>query len=219
MEKVKDETSSEIIRLYHGSKRGVHGKIRPESRKKCDFGKGFYLGTEKLQPLTLICNYPNAEFYTVDMVIRGMKVLNLKLDIDWAMFVAYNRGKMERAKGTALYERYVNFAKDYDIIKGYIANDRMFVVLDRFFAGTITDTALIESLSALKLGKQYVLLNEKACDAIKIVTRHDLTELECDRLKITSDENRKNGIALAEEICHKYRREGRYFDEILKEGE
>lgn len=29
----------------------------------------------------------------------------------------------------------------------------------------------------------------------------------------------KSGIALADEICKKYRREGRYFDEILKAGE
>lgn len=49
------------------------------------------------------------------------------------------------------------------MIIGYIANDRMFVVLDRFFNGEITDLALINSLSALKLGKQYVALTEKAC--------------------------------------------------------
>ena len=39
----------------------------------------------------------------------------------------------------------------------------MFVVLDRFFKGEITDEALIHSHSALKLGKQYVALTEKAC--------------------------------------------------------
>ena len=59
---------------------------------------------------------------------------------------------------------------------GYIANDRMFVVLDRFFNGEITDMALMHSLSALKLGKQYVALTEKACEKIEILDEHRLTE-------------------------------------------
>ena len=37
---------------------------------------------------------------------------------------------------------------------GFVANDRMFVVLDRFFKGEISDEALIHSFSALKLGKK-----------------------------------------------------------------
>lgn len=45
-----------------------------------------------------------------------------------------------------------------DVLIGCIANDRMFVVLDRFFKGDITDEALIRSLSALKLGKQSVAI-------------------------------------------------------------
>lgn len=43
----------------------------------------------------------------------------------------------------------------------------------RFFNGEITDRALINSLSALKLGKQYVALTEKACKKIKILDELD----------------------------------------------
>ena len=46
--------------LYHGSKNGIKGEIQPSSRKHCDFGTGFYMGTEPEQPLTLICNFPKA---------------------------------------------------------------------------------------------------------------------------------------------------------------
>lgn len=97
------ENSGKII-LYHGSKSGINGPIAPISTDRCDFGKGFYMGTDRNQPLTLICNYPEANLY-----------------------------------------------KNCDVLIGYIANDRMFVVLDRFFNGEITDQALIHSLSALKL--------------------------------------------------------------------
>ena len=105
------------------------------------------------------------------------------------------------------------------MIIGYIANDRMFVVLDRFFNGEITDTALINSLSALKLGKQYAALTEKACKKIKILDEQVLTENDRDKLKQESEANRSKGIAMADEICRKYRREGRFFDEILEAGE
>lgn len=43
-------TSNEKIILLHGSKSGIEGMIAPNSREKCDFGKGFYMGTEQTQP-------------------------------------------------------------------------------------------------------------------------------------------------------------------------
>ena len=46
------------VTLYHGSKSGIRGAIAPVSREHCDFGKGFYMGTDRTQSLTLICNYP-----------------------------------------------------------------------------------------------------------------------------------------------------------------
>lgn len=178
-----DKTKS--ITLYHGSKSGIQEKIAPKSRKHCDFGKGFYMGTEKSQPLTLICNYPSAILYTLNVDLSDLKILDLKLDLDWALFVAYNRGKMDTVKGSKLYSKYAKLSKGFDIINGYIANDRMFIVLDRFFNGTI------------------------------ILDKQSLSENEREYLKQESTLNRFKGISLAEEICRKYRREGRFFDEIL----
>lgn len=89
----------------------------------------------------------------------------------------------------------------------------------QIFNGDITELALIHSLSALKLGKQYVALTQKACDRIKILEEKELSEEERGKLKEASEMNRTAGIAMVNEICRKYRREGRFFDEILKEGE
>ena len=212
-------TSDEVVTLYHGSKSGIVGDIAPSSREHCDFGKGFYMGTEKAQPLTLICNYPDAKLYTVKVDLSGLKILDIEVGIDWALLVAYNRGKMDSVKGTAIYNRIAEMADGCDMLIGFIANDRMFVVLDRFFKGEITDEALIHSLSALKLGRQYVALTNKACKQIEIVEEKALTEADCETLRIESEDNRSKGIALADEICRQYRREGRFFDEILKAGE
>lgn len=209
---------NKAVTLYHGSKSGIYGKIAPISREHCDFGKGFYMGTDRTQPLTLICNYPKAKIYTLSVDLSGLRILDVEVGLEWALLVAYNRGKMESVKGSAIYERFRNLGKGCDMIIGHIANDRMFVVLDRFFNGEITDLALIHSLSALKLGKQYVALTKKSCNKIKILEEEQLSEEESSKLKQESNSNRSKGISLANEICRKYRREGRFFDEILEAG-
>lgn len=211
---MKSTHADEVVTLYHGSKSGIRGAIAPISREHCDFGKGFYMGTDRTQPLTLICNYPNAKIYTLSINLSDLKILDVEVGLDWALLIAYNRGKMEPVRHSAIYTRYANLSKGYDMVIGFIANDRMFVILDRFFNGEITDLALINCLSALKLGKQYVALTEKACKKIKILDEQELTRNNRDRLKQESKTNRSKGIAMADEICRKYRRSGQFFDEI-----
>lgn len=162
------------ILLYHGSKSGIVDDIAPRSREMCDFGKGFYMGTEPGQPLTLICDFEKSKFYIVSIDITHLSTMEITADLDWAMLVAYHRGRMDKVKETAFYQKYSQMDKNKDLIIGSIANDRMFYVLDNFFLGNITDTALVNSLSALKLGKQYVATTEKAW----VSEIHDLNELE-----------------------------------------
>ena len=206
-----------VITLYHGSKNGLRGSIKPISRELCDFGKGFYMGTEKTQPMTLICNYENATMYELTINLENLFIKDIPLDINWALFVAFNRGRLTKEMSPSLYKKYASYKNGVDIFKGYIANDRMFVVLDRFFDGEITDVALVESLSALKLGIQYVAITQKACDSIRICAEKKLSAEEKKSLIMKSEEKRKFGVSLANEICRKYRREGKYFDEIIAE--
>lgn len=213
--KAYGDTDNKLV-LYHGSKKGIVGDIAPISRDACDFGSGFYMGSNTLQPLTLVCNEDKPKFYTVELDMTGLKVLTVEIGMDWAMLIAYYRKEMESAKGTPIYEKYAHMSDGYDVIIGYIANDRMYTELSRFFNKTLTDVALINCLSALDLGKQYVAISEKACRQIKILKEEPLSQLELSLLKDMSAERRKEGIALAEEIEVKYRREGKFFDEILK---
>ena len=206
------------ILLYHGSKSGIVGNIEPKSREMCDFGRGFYMGTEPGQPLTLICDFEKSKFYIVSIDMRELNSVEIKADLDWAMLVAYHRGRMEQIKGTAFYEKYSQLDAGKDLVIGSIANDRMFYVLDNFFTGGITDMALVNSLSALKLGKQYVATTEKACAAIHIEKELALSAMERRVLQDESEANRQKGITLANGICKNYRREGKFFDEILDEA-
>ena len=204
--------------LYHGSKSGIVGTIAPISRDQCDFGKGFYMGTNPAQPLTLVCDFPESRFYIVSIATEGLAVKHIPADIEWAMVVAYNRGRMDRIKGTAYYNRYRDYMAGSDLAIGSIANDRMFFVIDNFFAEVITDQALVNSLAALELGVQYVMLTQKGCDAVRIEREIELSDLERQCLRVVSQENRTKGINLATEICKDYRREGKFFDEILNDA-
>jgi transcriptional regulator with XRE-family HTH domain len=201
--------------LYHGSKSGINGEIAPKSRKQCDFGKGFYMGTEPSQALTLICDYDESKFYIVSVNMDDLKTLEVSANIDWAMLVAYNRGRMDAVKGTDFYNKYRDMSSNKDLIIGNIANDRMFFVIDNFFIGNITDVALVNSLSALQLGKQYVAVSQKACDAVSIEKELTLSYLERQVIKEVAEDNRAKGVSFANEICKKARREGLFFDEIL----
>ena len=60
------------IILYHGSKSGLEGRIKPKSRDKCDFGKGFYMGTEIGQSLTLICDFQNLSFILPQSTLKTL---------------------------------------------------------------------------------------------------------------------------------------------------
>lgn len=223
IEKVKREVSSLKIEdgriiLYHGSKSGLVGDIAPISREKCDFGKGFYMGTTPEQPLTLICDFEESKFYIVSIDASELATVEIPADIDWAMIVAYHRGRMERIKGSKFYNKYSTMTSGKDLAIGCIANDRMFFVIDNFFLENITDIALVNSLSALQLGKQYVALTEKACKAIKVEKEIELSFFEKKVLRKVSEGNRQKGIELANEICKSHRREGKFFDEILDDA-
>ena len=206
------------VLLYHGSKAGIEGNIAPKSRKQCDFGEGFYMGTEPSQALTLICDYESAKFYIVSISADNLAVLDVPADLEWAMIVAYHRGRMEKIKGTPFYSKYQEMTKDKDLVIGSIANDRMFFVIDNFFIGNITDAALINSLSALELGKQYVTVTQKGCDAVRIEKEIPISYLEKLFMKEVSEANRVKGSSLANDICRNYRREGLFFDEILDQA-
>ena len=202
--------------LYHASRFGISGNIQPISRSRCDFGKGFYMGTDPIQPLTLVCNEKNPVFYTLDFNTENLSVLDVEMGIDWAMLIAYYRGYMDDKTGSVVYEKYAHMADGCDVIVGYIANDRMYQVLTDFFERRITDTALIGSLSALKLGRQYVAITQKACDQIKIIKERPLQKLDLMILKDRSKIRRREGIELADKIVTEHRRDGRYFDEIVR---
>lgn len=204
------------VRLYHGSKSGLTGAIAPVSRDVCDFGSGFYMGTEETHPLTLICHGESPKFYEIDFDRDGLRLYNFKPDIEWAMFVAWNRRVIPERFRVYYDEKFLPIVRDSDVIAGKIANDRMVVVLDWFFSDFISDVGLLMSLQALGLGDQYCAKTQKACEHVKIVSERALSPDECVALRERSEGQRAAAIKMVDRIRLEHRRDGMFFSEIIE---
>lgn len=69
-----------------------------------------------------------------------------------------------------------------------------------------------------ELGKQYVAITQRGCDAVRIECEVSISYLERLFIKEIAEENREKGVSLAKDICKNYRREGVFFDEMLDEA-
>ena len=205
--------------LYHGSRGGIKGTIKPVSRERCDFGPGFYMGTNPDQAKSLVANDPAPFFYRLHLdLLRIPESRRLELkDMDWAYFVLYNRGRLESAAGSGFYQKYQHLGDDKDIIIGPIADDAMNESMNRFLNNQITDKAFLESIRAINYGIQYVAKTAEACSHISILSETKLYGKELEDSILLSDRRRKEGRRIADQMQLKFRREGKYFDELLQE--
>lgn len=202
--------------LYHGSHSGVVGDINPlSSRELCDFGRGFYVGDLKEQAETLVSNDDSGTIYTLEVNIDNLKIYNFNDDIKWALYVGVNRGRIEASKYPRLQSLVDNISSN-DIVVGLIADDRMMYVYDLFIRGLISDVVLIESLKYVKLGRQFVFKTKKACTHIKIL---DSRLIEPQRKKLLLHNKSRvigNIQVVIDDLIKKYRRTGKYIEEILE---
>ena len=142
------------MRLYHSSNMIVEHPDVQHSRNYLDFGRGFYLTSIHEQAVR----------YAQRFKRRGqpawLNVYELVVDIDrWNIktFDTYNKQWLDFVAQC----RDGNDVGDYDMVIGGIANDRVILTLDRYFAGEISQD---ETLGLLRLEKpniQYCIRNDK----------------------------------------------------------
>ena len=82
----------------------------------------------------------------------------------------------------------------------------------------ITALTGTESAKAREIISKIVTSTTKACDNVEILSERTVTPFELSFLRELSANHRKEGIRMAEDIVKQYRREGKYFDELLMEG-
>jgi len=203
--------------LFHGSKTGIVGELSLENSKESnDFGIGFYCGESLEQSAMFVANYPNSSLYIVDLEQEGLNYVNLSVERDWMLLVAYFRGKLDAYTDHPIIQGILSRLDGADCIIAPIADNRMFEIIDSFIEGEITDVQCRYCLSATDLGKQYVFITQKALDHIQILRKCYLASsekkayLEAKREEL-HDSNNKSKIARKQ-----YRNQGQYIEEILQ---
>ena len=162
--------------LYHGSKDIIEKPIYGQGKKYNDYGLGFYC-TDNIELAkewgTSFERSGYANRYQNDCT--ELKILDLNDDkyciLHWLAILLSNR-EFDTPAGLALEAKEFlkkNFMldyKEYDIIKGYRADDSYFSFAQDFINGTISYRQLNNAMYLGKLGIQYVLKSKEAFNRI-----------------------------------------------------
>ena len=142
------------MKLYHSSTIVVDKPSTNHSRQYLDFGKGFYLTTIYEQAVRYAERFKRRgqpawlNTYELAENLEGWKVLRLDVyDKTWLDFVSVCRAGEDKS--------------DYDMVVGGIANDRVILTLDRYFAGEISQEEALGLLKFEKPNIQYCIRSDK----------------------------------------------------------
>lgn len=147
------------MKLYHSSSVVVQQPDTYHSRKFLDFGRGFYLTSIYDQAVRYAQRFKrrgqqawlNTYEFTLDNETQWKIIRFEAYDAQWLDFVAQCRDGNE--------------VGDYDMIIGGIANDRVIITLDRYFANEISQEEALGLLRFEKPNIQYCIRSERMLQA------------------------------------------------------
>lgn len=149
--------------LYHGSIDIVAAPEIREPNRTLDYGKGFYLTSSAKQAEAWVrrklkdditLGYVNAYEYDENMEAMFETLVFELPDEAWLDFVMANRMNPD-------------FKHNYDIVKGPVANDRVYASFALYEAGLLDKQELINELRAYKLVNQTLIHTERALESVK----------------------------------------------------
>lgn len=168
-----------ILKLYHGSEFIVEKPEFGKGARHNDYGRGFYC-TEDLELAREWACAKNSDGYVnaYEFDMTGLNVLNLNDSqyniLNWLAILADNRTYWQNGSISEEAKRYIkeHFLIDisqYDVIRGYRADDSYFSFAQDFASGVISLEKLSEAMRLGRLGEQIVLKSRKAFEQIRFV--------------------------------------------------
>ena len=162
--------------IYHGSENIIYTPIYGHGTSANDYGKGFYCTEDSELSKEWACKRNKNGFsncYELDT--KGLKICDLCSGdyniLNWMALLTKYRGYWQR-KSIAedakdfLQDRYLIDASEFDIIKGYRADDSYFSFAQDFITGTISVQKLSEAMRLGGLSEQIVLKSKRAFDQL-----------------------------------------------------
>lgn len=164
--------------LFHGSRDGLSTITTTGSRNNCDFGNGFYLGETYNQALSFVCEKNGASVYSFRYSLENLKIKKFECNLEWMLAICYHRGTLEQYKSNQTIQNIVAEINAADVIIAPIADNKMFYIMSQFTEGEINADVALHSLSASKLGFQYIFKTDKALSNLIPVEKYYLSKPE-----------------------------------------
>lgn len=147
--------------VYHGSYTEVQHPDICYSENYLDFAKGFYVTSVKIQAERwakrkgVICGNKKGIVSSYEMITKNnFKIKDFLDDFEiWIDFVCKCRD------GSDLYTK-------YDVIKGKVANDKVFRVVDMYRRGIWDKTRAIKEIKIYETYDQIAFISQNAIDSM-----------------------------------------------------
>ena len=164
--------------IYHGSVSVIEHPIFGKGKRYNDFGLGFYCTEEPDLAKEWAVDEGRdgyANKYALDL--SGLRILDLSREatvLNWIAILLQNRvfnlkSDVTKAGKKYLLERFSLPTEEYDVIRGYRADDSYFAYAESFLSNTIPLQRLSEALRLGNLGEQIVLKSERAFSQIRFL--------------------------------------------------
>lgn len=170
---------AEKITIYHGSSKIIQNPVFGAGNPNNDYGLGFYC-TENIELAKEWACAPDTDGYAnhYEVDLENLSVLSLTNGeyhiLNWLFILLENRkfritSDIANATKAYIFENFAINYRNYDVIKGYRADDAYFSFANAFLNNTISISQLEKAMLLGKLGEQIVAISPKAFDAISYV--------------------------------------------------
>ncbi len=210
------ERNTEFL-LFHGAKTRIEGGLRLDcSKRKNDFGAGFYCGESLEQSAMFVSTFPSSSLYMLKFNSIGLNCKEFAVNREWMLMIAYFRERLGDYADSEMIAALQRELVGVDYIVAPIADNRMFEIIDQFIDGEITDVQCQHCLSATNLGNQYVFISERGLKQVEILERCYLTAAEKESYLVSRQESYEINRDKVRVARKQYRAQGNYIEDILK---
>lgn len=166
--------------FYYGSNHEIKNPIFHGGKKNNDYGYGFYT-TKSLELASEWASKSSGEESIVnkyDIDIKNLKILDLTENIysvlNWLAILLKNRiftliNPISINAYNYILENFYIDITEFDIVKGYRADDSYFSFAKDFLNNSISLSQLKKAMSLGNLGIQYVFISKKSYEYIKFI--------------------------------------------------
>jgi hypothetical protein len=153
------------MKIFHGSSQIIEKPVTGYSRANLDFGQGFYLTSYQEQ----------AERWARRKALRasGSAIINiyeLTEDYDEFRLLEFEEDDKEWVDFVCACRRGQDDYKQYDLIIGSVANDKVYAAVDMYYKGLWDIERTLAALRFYEMNDQICIINQQIIDEKLIFT-------------------------------------------------